>query len=1035
MAMGKKLLTALLLVALLSSMLGISAFAQNSTATTGTADSTAGEVSEVGDRGDAYQDYMAAHKDAAYPKQEIVLSPEDHIVLDENFIENGEKLPVGTIKDEGTKVVLSNEEKTIAWKVKVDKAGFYNLKINYYTASKFQIESDSEIIEVKSNGSDISRAIYLDGKLPYYDARQINFTRYWANETPVQTDPKTNNQLRPFQIEKAGWQEGIVRDYLGYHSEPLYFYLEEGEHVIAFTPISENFAIKNVTFYQYEKPLSYQELLAQYNANGYQKVANNENTFIKIQAEDPSDKSDPTLYALSDRSTPSMEPYHTSKIRLNSIGGEKWQDIGSWMEWTFTVKEAGLYKIALKAKQNVLGGTNAHRRFMIDGKEVCQETNDLMFGYSTGYVMYTVGDDKNPDTEDMMFYFEPGEHTIRMEVTLGSLSSLLQRTEDCLTELNTAYRQILMLTGATPDINKDYQFDTVAKKAIEIFRTQNENLKQIAEEVKAAYNGKENEQSGVLKKLILILDEIERRRDTLKERFTDLKDNIAALGTWINTMRQQPLQMDYIIICSPDYELPAGDAGFFECLLHELTSFIASFTEDYDTIGSVTVEDIEPVDVWVETGAGNAGSRDNANVLKQIIDSKFTHDYNIPINLKLVAAGALLPATLAGNGPDVCLTRGSSDPVNYALRGAVINLNQFQNEDPESEFDIDKVLTQFDESALTPLRFRTGIYGLPETQDFNMLYYRTDVLTELGINPETDLETWDDIYRILPILQNKSMNFGMPVPVLGVIGASFGIYATLLYQRGGTFYEMNDEYNVLNADGELITPDGLTGRLDSDEALDAFKMWTDLFTVKRLPNSYDFANRFRSGEIPVAIAGYSAYNTLSVFAPEINGLWEFTSVPGTVRTDENGQTYVDHTTAGGVTACIMMSTCKNPENAWKFMAWWTGTEAQALFGREIESLLGSAARYQTANKAAIDQLPWDRKSREAIKEQWKNVKGVPEVPGSYYMGRNVEFAWKEVINTNSDPNLVLLEYSKLVNDEIARKRAEFQEKLDNKDLW
>ena len=51
------------------------------------------------------------------------------------------------------------------------------------------------------------------------------------------------------------------------------------------------------------------------------------------------------------------------------------------------------------------------------------------------------------------------------------------------------------------------------------------------------------------------------------------------------------------------------------------------------------------------------------------------------------------------------------------------------------------------------------------------------------------------------------------------------------------------------------------------------------------------------------------------------------------------------------------------------------------------------------------------------------------------MGRNVEFAWKEVINTNSDSNLVLLEYSKIVNDEIARKRDEFKDKLDNKDLW
>ena len=135
------------------------------------------------------------------------------------------------------------------------------------------------------------------------------------------------------------------------------------------------------------------------------------------------------------------------------------------------------------------------------------------------------------------------------------------------------------------------------------------------------------------------------RTDTLKERFSDLKDNIAALGTWINTMRQQPLQMDYIVVCSPDRELPKGDATFFQSFVHEITSFIASFIEDYDTIGSVTTDgDQKPVDVWVETGAGNAGNRDNANVLKQIIDSRFTVKYNVAVNLKLVAAGALLPA-------------------------------------------------------------------------------------------------------------------------------------------------------------------------------------------------------------------------------------------------------------------------------------------------------------------------------------------------------------------------------------------------------
>jgi len=1010
MAIGKKLLAALLLVALCASMLGISAFAQGDTATVAATNSTDSGIKSTA-KAEAYDSYIAKYATAARPNTQIVLSAKDHTVLDADFNATDKKMPMGTF--EGVEAVVSDDNNIIGWKVNVPETGLYNLKVTYYTFLSFEVDNGSSVTKYSSKGSDIGRGIYIDGKLPYYDARQINFTRMWKNETPIKLDEKTNNELRPFQIEKEGWQTGIVRDYLGYYSVPLAFYLEKGEHVLALTPISETFAIGEVTLYQYQAPVTYAELAQQYKDKGYVAVPDNDDTFIKIQAEDPSDKSDPTLYAISDRSTPSMEPYHTSKIRLNSIGGEKWQYVGSWMEWSFEVKTAGLYKIALKAKQNVMGGANAHRRFMLDGKEVTQETNDMIFGYTTNYVMYQVG--ASQDREYMTFYLEPGKHTIRMEVTLGNLSDILQDTEECLTNLNQAYRQILMLTGASPDLNRDYQFDKVAPGALRTFKEENARLKDIEQRVMDAYDGKANEQSSVLRKLILILDDVEKRMDTLKERFTDIKDNIAALGTWINNMRQQPLQLDYIIVCSPDRELPEGDAGFFDRLVHELSSFIASFTEDYDTIGSVTIEDADPVEVWIETGAGNAGNRDNANVLKQIIDSRFSMVHNVAVNLKLVAGGALLPATLAGNGPDVCLSRGSSDAVNYALRGAVVNLNQDKFANRE------EVFAQFHESALTPVRFRTGIYGLPETQDFNMLYYRTDVLEELGINPETDLDTWDDIYNILPLLQNKSMNFGMPVPVLGMVGGTLGIYATLLYQQGGELYVMSDEYEY----------DGIRGNLDSDEALDAFKIWTNLFTVKRLPNSYDFANRFRSGEIPVAIAGYSAYNTLSVFAPEISGIWEFKKVPGTVREDGT----IDYTTSGGGAVCIMLSTCENQDNAWKFMSWWTGTEAQALFGREIESLLGSAARYQTANMAAVEQLPWDKKSLDAILDQWQYVRGVPEVPGSYYMGRNVEFAWKEVINTNGDSNLILLEYSKIVNDEIARKRAEFKDKLDNKDLW
>lgn len=962
---------------------------------------------------DTYQKYMNKYAEAARPKQEIVVDASTYKTLNEDFTPSNETLSVQEFA--GIKAVVLPDSGIVAWEVTVPETGLYNMKVQYYNFIEATYDKGDSVVVYKSKSAAINRAIYIDGALPYYEARQVSFSRSWQNQNEMVRDAITDNDIRPFQVELPIWQNEPARDYMGYYSSPLCFYLTKGTHILSFEALRESVAVASITFFQYDEAKDYASIKAQYDANGYTAVPNNEDTFIKIQAENPTHKSDPTLYAIADHSSPLTEsiyngvtaPYNTNKIRLNMIGGEKWQNPGEWLSYTFNVKQAGLYRITLKARQNLLSGTKTYRRLLIDGKEYAKETQAIAFPYGTAWQMVTVADAQG---EDMLFYFDEGEHTVRFEVTLGNLTDILNDTQACMDQLNVAYRQILMITGATPDPNRDYRFKLVCADALKIIEEQTAVLTNIEQRVKDTYNGQNTQQTSVLRKMIIILESINKDSDVLKDRFSEFKDNISAMATWINDMRKQPLELDYIVISSPESELPKANVGFFESLWHEIKAFIASFYEDYDNIGSMTEEqEKEAVVVWIETGAGQAGNRDNANVLKELINTSFTKETGIPISLRLVAGGALLPSVLAGNGPDVCLSRGSSDPVNYALRGAVVNLN-----DPEAFEGCEEVFKQFHESALMPLRFRSGIYGLPETQDFPMLYYRIDILEELGINPD-DVNTWDDINKILPILQNKSLNFGMPVPVLGVVGGALSIYATLLYQMGGQLYDTG-EYQY----------DGVTTDLNSDAAFDAFKMWTNMFIVHQVPNSYDFANRFRSGEIPIAIANYSAYNTLSVFAPELDGLWAFKRVPGTVREDGT----VDYSTAGSVTACIMLTTAKNRQNAWKFMAWWTGTEAQSLFGREIESMLGSAARYATANLAAAETIPWDTQSFKALQEQWKSVKGIPEVPGSYYTGRNIEFAWKEVINTSSDPSLTFIEYTKLIDDEIARKREEFQEKLE-----
>ena len=113
---------------------------------------------------------------------------------------------------------------------------------------------------------------------------------------------------------------------------------------------------------------------------------------------------------------------------------------------------------------------------------------------------------------------------------------------------------------------------------------------------------------------------------------------------------------------------------------------------------------------------------------------------------------------MSGNGPDVALCISQTEPVNYALRGATVDLTQFS--------DYKDVLSEYQASSYESywLKDKTGhkgLYGLPETENYNVLFYRTDIMEELGIDA-TQINTWDDVIKTLPKLQKNSMSFAIP---------------------------------------------------------------------------------------------------------------------------------------------------------------------------------------------------------------------------------------------------------------------------------
>ena len=326
----------------------------------------------------------------------------------------------------------------------------------------------------------------------------------------------------------------------------------------------------------------------------------------------------------------------------------------------------------------------------------------------------------------------------------------------------------------------------------------------------------------------------------------------------------------------------------------------------------------------------------------------------------------------------------------------------------------------------------SGIFALPEKQIFLMMFVRDDVMEELKLTemfPDGwDNMTWDDMLRLTAELQAQQLQFYLPVNDLGA-NALNPIFISLLYQFGGELYSSNN----------------MESGLKSEQAMDAFEFWTELYTNYSFPTSASFVNRFRTGEMPIGISYYEMYNTLSVFAPELKGKWSFHLIPGTAYTDEdgnilydeNGKQLINHTaTASGTGAVLLKQEVSDTINgeivineqgkaAWTFLKWWTNAETQRQFGVEMEGILGSAARHATANVKALQQLAWPQEDLNMLLNQWSTVHEMPQIAGSYIAGREIENAFREVINNLYNARETLYEYSLLIDAEINRKRSEF----------
>lgn len=923
-----------------------------------------------------YTLYLNAHSGAARPKQNIEVDVTSYI--------DAEDAKVTDEYEGAEKALYTGNASKVTWEVDVPETGFYNVYLEYMT--------------VKSRGVAIERAFYVNGELPFQDASDMTFLRMWADASEPRVDNR-GNEIRPTQTEVYGWQSSYLKDKMGYVTEPYQFYFEKGKNTITLEAVNEPMVLRKLDIVAVEDEFTYADYTASQTGT---KAAGSGLDYVQlVQGEDSTVRSESSLYAKYDRASAITKPYSITKTILNYIGGEAWRNPGQWIEWNVEVPEDGYYHLCIKGRQNYDRGNISYRSLSIDGEVPFDEMKQVAFRFGNDWESLVLSDEND---KPYSFYLTKGTHTVRLEATLGNMGMILEELNDSTFRLNQIYRTLLVYTGATPDQYRDYKIDQVYPEIMEAMSLESKRLYKIVDEV-VETTGQKADKIASAQTLAQQLERFCEKPEKITLEFTTFKENISALGSAILSMSETKLDIDYIAVYGENAKLDKDKSNFFKKAAHEVKSFFASFFIDYDAVGDVYADESNTVKVWVLTG------RDQGTILKSMIDDTFTPATGIPINVEIVGADALLNAVVAGNGPNVVLSVGAGQPVDFALRNAVEDLTQFA--------DYEEVLKEFAPSTYRQYTLDDSLYALPETLFYNVMFYRKDVLEDLELEVP---QTWKELIEMLPTIQGNNLSVGIPTAAgssgsaaastaVASAQADLSMYFTLLYQQGGDLYNDKGTQTIVN----------------NEAGVAAFKEYTKYFTDYGIPVIYDFVTRFRSGEMPIGIANFTTYNTLVVSAPEIAGLWDFTLVPGTEKTDENGNAYIDRSAFVSGSATMMLKTEdeKLKQSAWEFMKWWASSDTQVRFGREIEALLGSSARYATANMEAIKQLSWSASDIEILEEQLSYTVGIREVPGGYYTGRHISNACRKVINEKTDPRETIIDYSIKIDEELTKKRKEF----------
>ncbi len=848
-----------------------------------------------------------------------------------------------------------------SFRLSVPEDGLYILELDYY-------DGTDSILPVKLG-------MQIDGIYPFYEMRNQLFESRWTfPEGDFATD-RYGNEVVPESVKLREWNTNPLRDAGGLTAGPLQLQLTAGEHLLRLHCEQGALYIGALT-------------LAAMPAWTAQDTGTPTGNAIRIiEAERPAYKSDSTIRPAGEYNL-DLTPYSSDHTVLNMLDEGSFSSGGQRVSYTFTVPESGYYYVGFRYRQSAKPDFPAFRDILVDGAAPTDAFRSAVFPYAKSFRNMTVGGD-----EPVGIYLEAGkEHTLTLAVNLERMAPVADDISRLIAEVQDLSMEILKITGNNVEKYRDFELEEYIEDLPGRLTGWADELRELYEELRTFTAGKKK--IGEFASLLVCekqLRSLAKRPNDLPERLNELSQGQNSVGQYLANVLEKlyasPLALDRIFLYQDEADLP-DNAGFFRRLFETVRRFFYSFTPGaYDATAGKKSEN--SLQVWVNR------SRQYVEILQEMADGAFTRETGFTVDLSLMPdQGKLVLANAAGNAPDVALGVNYATPFDLAIRGALKNLKEYPG--------WQEVASRFKSGLLYPGMVEDGLYSLPETTNFLVLFYRTDILGQLGLSVP---DTMEEVKQMLPQLRRRGMDFHSHVA--GYIGYKpFAATLPFLYQMGGRYY------------GDTA----LDIALDSDASLDAITEMIELFTIYDIPyETPNFYQHFRSGLLPIGVGDFGTYTLLLNTAPEIANSWDIALYPG--YADETGR--VQRWTTGAAESCIIFNDTEMPEESWEFLRWWTDADTQRRFAETLQLSYGKEYMWNTANVEAFSQLPWNERHKAVILEQMDWIVEAPRVPGNYMMERELSNAFNAIVLNRENPRAAVGEAIKIIRKETERKLEEF----------